>query len=83
VLLGASLHRRSVDEIAGALSRRKLPFAFVTGQNSDALPKGFQDAPSLANPCRAEQIVEALADVIVKAAGDAAQGGADRTAPVF
>jgi CheY-like chemotaxis protein len=37
-LIDANLHGRSVDAVASALARRNIPFAFVTGHNSDALP---------------------------------------------
>ena len=66
-LLDANLHGRPVDEIAAALSRRNVPFAFVTGQNSDALPEEFQKLPIVDKPCRAEQIVEISARIIESA----------------
>lgn len=63
-LLDANLHGCLVDDVATALSRHNVPFAFVTGHNSDALPKEFQTMPIVGKPCQAEQIVEAAARMV-------------------
>jgi len=60
-LLDVSLYGRPVDAIAAALTYRKVPFAFVTGHNSDGLPEGFQAVPIIGKPCRPEAIIGASA----------------------
>ena len=69
VLLDANLYGRPVDAIVAALSRRNVPFAFVTGHNSDGLPEAFRAIPIVSKPCRAEQIVEASVRMIARAKG--------------
>jgi CheY-like chemotaxis protein len=44
-LLDANLHGRSVDEIAAALTRRKIPFVFIIGYGRIGLPTSLQQAP--------------------------------------
>ena len=38
------------DELAAALTKRNIPFAFVTGYGREALPQGFRDALMVAKP---------------------------------
>jgi CheY-like chemotaxis protein len=59
-LLDANLHGRSVENIAAALTRRKIPFVFVTGYGREGLPAAFQQAPVLAKPVSREQLLKAL-----------------------
>jgi PAS domain S-box-containing protein len=49
-LLDANLGGRPVDEIAAALTRLNVPFAFVTGYGRESLPVAFAAAPILAKP---------------------------------
>jgi DNA-binding response OmpR family regulator len=63
-LLDANLHGHPVDEIAAALSRRNVPFAFVTGHNRDGLPEAYKTAQIVSKPCRPEQIVEVSARML-------------------
>jgi signal transduction histidine kinase/CheY-like chemotaxis protein len=57
-LLDANLNGRSVENIAAALTRRKVPFIFVTGYGREGLPPGFQQAPVLAKPVTSEQLLQ-------------------------
>ncbi|MGA2057882.1 MAG: GAF domain-containing protein [Bradyrhizobium sp.] len=66
VLLDANLHGSPVDLIAEALSQRHIPFAFVTGYNSHALPEAFRGIPILSKPCTSEQVVEAAASLVAR-----------------
>ena len=59
-LLDGNLHGRSVENVAAALSRHKIPFVFVTGYGRAGLPVAFQQAPVLAKPINDEQLLEAL-----------------------
>src|SRR3546814_13455289 len=40
----------AVDEVAAALTRKGMPFAFVTGYGREALPEAFRHAPLLNKP---------------------------------
>jgi two-component sensor histidine kinase/CheY-like chemotaxis protein len=64
VLLDANLHGRPVDLIANALSQRDIPFAFVTGYDSKALPEAFRAIPILSKPCTSEQVIEVAASLV-------------------
>jgi PAS domain S-box-containing protein len=70
-LVDANLAGDPVDELAAALTRRKVPFAFVTGYGRDALPQGFREAAMIGKPftekallATIERIVERGADVV-------------------
>jgi PAS domain S-box-containing protein len=70
-LLDANLAGESVDELAAALTQRNIPFAFVTGYGTEALPPGFREAILLNKPFTKHQlrsVVQALlyrdADVV-------------------
>jgi PAS domain S-box-containing protein len=65
-LLDANLHGRSVENIAGALMRRRLPFAFVTGYGRAGLPVDFQQAPVLTKPVNDEELLEAVTALVPK-----------------
>jgi two-component sensor histidine kinase len=67
VLLDANLHGDTVDLIADALSRRDIPFAFVTGYNGNALPEAFRAIPVLSKPCSSEQVIEAAIGLVARA----------------
>ena len=49
-LLDANLAGRPVGELAAELTRRGIPFGFVSGYGRQALPDGFRDAPLLRKP---------------------------------
>jgi PAS domain S-box-containing protein len=59
-LVDGNLAGRSVDEIAVALTQRRMPFAFVTGYGREALPIGFQDAMIVEKPFTQDQVIGAL-----------------------
>ena len=64
-LLDANLVGRPVDELAGELTRRGIPFAFATGYGRQALPEGFRDAPLLAKPFDTHQLVDTVRALLV------------------
>ncbi|HEY7665898.1 MAG TPA: response regulator [Xanthobacteraceae bacterium] len=59
-LLDANLHGRSSQEIAAALTRRGIPFIFVTGYAREGLPASFRHAPVLVKPVSDSQLIEAV-----------------------
>ena len=63
-LLDANLHGRPVENIAAALTRRKIPFVFVTGYGRAGLPAAFRQAPVLAKPINDDELVEAVIGLV-------------------
>ncbi len=59
-LLDMNLNGQRSDELAAALKRLNIPFAFVTGYARESLPKAFQDAELLNKPFSSGQIGETL-----------------------
>ena len=49
-LIDVNLAGQPVDELASALTKRNIPFAFVTGYGREALPQGFRDALMVGKP---------------------------------
>ncbi|WP_309084048.1 PAS domain S-box protein [Chelativorans sp.] len=49
-LLDANLNGRRVDELASELTRRGVPFAFLTGYEREGLPEAFRQAPMVNKP---------------------------------
>ena len=49
-LVDANLAGHPVDDIAGKLTQRNIPFAFVTGYGREALPHGFRDGLLVKKP---------------------------------
>jgi PAS domain S-box-containing protein len=60
-LLDANLRSQPVDEIAATLTRRNVPFLFVTGYGPESLPQAFAKTAMIAKPFSHQQLVEAAA----------------------
>lgn len=58
-LLDGNLRGRPVDEIAAALTHRKIPFLFVTGYGRDSLPREFGHVTVLTKPFSQPELVDA------------------------
>jgi CheY-like chemotaxis protein len=67
-LLDGNLHGRPVDEIAAALTRRKAPFAFVTGYGNESLPRAFRHVGMIAKPFTPHKLREAAQQLLAPAA---------------
>ena len=67
-LLDANLSGEGVDEVAAALTRKNIPFAFVTGYGRNSLPRPFQTAPVLNKPCTADALRSMVRQLIQPAA---------------
>ena len=63
-LLDGNLHGQPVDDIAAALTRRNVPFLFVTGYGREGLPRAFSHAAVLSKPFNQQQLIEAAARLI-------------------
>jgi two-component sensor histidine kinase/DNA-binding response OmpR family regulator len=64
VLLDANLRGEPAGEIAAALTRRNIPFVFVTGYGRQALPESFGQSPMLTKPFTQEQLLQAAARLV-------------------
>jgi PAS domain S-box-containing protein len=59
-LLDANLDGHPVGEIAAALTRRNVPFAFVTGYGRESLPRAFAGALVVTKPFGSRELLEAV-----------------------
>jgi CheY-like chemotaxis protein len=62
-LLDGNLNGRPVDEVAAALTRRKVPFLFVTGYGREDLPAAFRNVAVLSKPFSQQQLIEVTAQL--------------------
>lgn len=65
-LLDANLHGRPVTAVAAALTRHRIPFAFVTGYDRQALPESFQHLTVLQKPFHDRQLLETVASLVAR-----------------
>jgi DNA-binding response OmpR family regulator len=63
-LLDVNLSGRPIDELAAALSRKGIPFAFATGYGRKALPQAFQEAVVLQKPFNHDELL-AVVEVLL------------------
>jgi DNA-binding NarL/FixJ family response regulator len=59
-LLDANLAGCPVDDLAAMLTKKQIPFAFVTGYGRDSLPRGLQDAVMLKKPFARTDLLAAV-----------------------
>lgn len=69
-LLDANLHGEVVDDIAAELTRRKVPFLFVSGYGRENLPRDFVHVPVVGKPFVPDALIEAISRL-----GFAEEGG--------
>ena len=60
-LLDANLGGYPVDELAAALTRLNIPFAFLTGYGRESLPEAFRHAPLISKPYTESELLSTLA----------------------
>lgn len=60
-LVDGNLQGEPADEIAEALTKRGIPFLFVSGYGSDHLPRNFQDVTVVNKPFSPDQLLAAIA----------------------
>src|SRR5262249_42354257 len=63
-LLDGNLRGQKVDEVAATLTRRNIPFLFVSGYGPESLPRAFRSAAALSKPFSPESLVEAVARLV-------------------
>lgn len=63
-LVDVNLAGRQADELAVALTRKNIPFAFVTGYGREGLPAGFKEAAILSEPFGKEELLGVLAQLL-------------------
>jgi signal transduction histidine kinase/DNA-binding response OmpR family regulator len=63
-LIDANLRGQPVGQIAAALTRKRIPFVFVTGYGREALPSSFVHAKILKKPFTERQLLEAAAELV-------------------
>lgn len=63
-LLDANLGGQPVDEIAAALTRKGIPFAFATGHDREGLPRSFAAAPILRKPFNRAEVVATVSAIL-------------------
>ena len=56
--LDGNLHGRPVDDVAALLTRRNIPFCFVSGYGREHLPAAFASAPVVGKPYRPDQLLD-------------------------
>jgi PAS domain S-box-containing protein len=64
VLLDANLRGEPVGDVAAALTRRNIPFVFVTGYGRQALPESFARSKVLTKPFTQEQLIQTASQVV-------------------
>ena len=64
VVLDGNLRGQKVDEIAAALTRRNIPFLFVSGYGPESLPRAFRSAAVLGKPFSPDALLEAAARLV-------------------
>jgi two-component sensor histidine kinase len=62
--LDGNLRGQSVDEVAAALTRRMVPFLFVSGYGPESLPRSFRKVAIVSKPFSPEQLIEAALQLV-------------------
>jgi two-component SAPR family response regulator len=63
-VLDVNLAGERIDPVAQALSRRKVPFVFVTGYGEGVLSEEFAERPRLCKPFRMADLLGALLNIV-------------------
>jgi PAS domain S-box-containing protein len=59
-LIDVNLAGQPVDELAAALTNKRIPFAFATGYGPNGLPRGFRETTILAKPFNSDQLLPVI-----------------------
>jgi DNA-binding response OmpR family regulator len=63
-ILDVNLGGDRIDPVADALSKRKVPFMFVTGYGTTALPGEYRGRPHLCKPFKMDDLLGALTGLV-------------------
>jgi DNA-binding response OmpR family regulator len=63
-VLDVNLGGERIDPVADALSRRRIPFMFVTGYGTAALPGEYAERPRLCKPFRMADLLGTLSGLL-------------------
>ena len=74
-VLDVNLAGERVNPVADALSERNVPFLFVTGYGTNALPSEYAERPHICKPFRMAELIGALSSVVKSQPQEAAQLG--------
>jgi DNA-binding response OmpR family regulator len=69
-VLDINLAGERIFPVADELSRRNIPFLFVTGYSTTALPGEYAERPRLCKPFKIADLLGALSDIARPAAAD-------------
>jgi DNA-binding response OmpR family regulator len=72
-VLDVNLAGERIDPVAQALSRRKVPFVFVTGYGEGVLSEEFAERPRLCKPFRMADLLGAVSNIVEPPTMTAAQ----------
>jgi DNA-binding response OmpR family regulator len=67
-VLDVNLAGHRVFPVAEVLSRRQIPFVFVTGYGSDTLPAEHHARPSIRKPFRNQELLNVVSELVNEAA---------------
>jgi DNA-binding response OmpR family regulator len=74
-VLDINLGGERIDPVAEALSRRKVPFIFVTGYSTTGLPGEYAERPRICKPFRMADLLGTLSSLVGPAKVPAARPG--------
>jgi DNA-binding response OmpR family regulator len=74
-VLDVNLAGERINPVADALSERNVPFLFVTGYGTNALPSEYAERPHICKPFRMAELIGALSSVVTSQPQEAAQLG--------
>lgn len=63
-VLDVNLAGDRIDPVADALSRRNIPFVFVTGYTTGALPSAYAERPRICKPFKMAELLGALSSLV-------------------
>jgi CheY-like chemotaxis protein len=63
-VLDVNLAGDRIDPVANALSRRNIPFVFVTGYSAGALPTEYAHRPRLCKPFKMAELLGTLSNLV-------------------
>jgi DNA-binding response OmpR family regulator len=72
-VLDVNLGGERIDPVAKALSRRNVPFVFVTGYGAGVLSGEFAERPRLCKPFKMADLLDALSSIVKPSMVEAAQ----------